>query len=217
MERGRPEPELARRSPTSTLPTRSPTRATQRVPGLLPLRRPRAPRTRAGLPDHHHHHRRRPALGHRRRQRHGRERQPPPQRERVRAVRGRGARSATPASRRPAGGPLLLDLERAQPPPLHQADQEAPNIYRNMVNAAIPQIRAANKNAKILVGEPAPVGRAPKAMGPNEFLRKWLCLNKRFKRTRPRAPAAAASRRSTRRASRTTRTAPPRACRRSAT
>ena len=52
------------------------------------------------------------------------------------------------------------------------------------MNAAIPQIRAnAVPGAKILVGELAPVGRAPKAMGPTEFLRKWLCLNKRFKRT----------------------------------
>ena len=61
---------------------------------------------------------------------------------------------------------------------------EAPRIYRNMVDAAIPQIRSnAVPGAKILVGELAPVGRAPRAMGPTEFLRKWLCLNKRFKRT----------------------------------
>ena len=61
--------------------------------------------------------------------------------------------------------------------------KSAPNIYRNMVDAAIPRIRAANKNAKIFIGETAPVGRAPKAMGPKEFFRKWLCLNNRFKRT----------------------------------
>ncbi len=62
--------------------------------------------------------------------------------------------------------------------------KDAPRIYRDLVNAAIPQIRAnAVGGAKILVGELAPVGRAPKAMGPTEFLRKWLCLNKRFKRT----------------------------------
>ena len=62
--------------------------------------------------------------------------------------------------------------------------KEAPKIYRDLVNAAIPQIRAnAVPGAKIFVGELAPVGRAPKAMGPTEFLRKWLCLNKRFKRT----------------------------------
>ena len=62
--------------------------------------------------------------------------------------------------------------------------KDAPKIYRDLVNAALPQIRSnAVPDAKILVGELAPVGRAPKAMGPTEFLRKWLCLNKRFKRT----------------------------------
>ena len=61
--------------------------------------------------------------------------------------------------------------------------KSAPVIYRNMVNEAIPRIRAANKNARIWIGETAPVGRAPKAMGPTEFLRRWLCLNKRFRRT----------------------------------
>jgi hypothetical protein len=62
--------------------------------------------------------------------------------------------------------------------------KEAPKIYRDLVNAAIPQIRSnAVPDAKILVGELAPVGRAPKAMGPKEFFRKWLCLNKRLKRT----------------------------------
>ena len=83
---------------------------------------------------------------------------------------------------RPAGGPLLLDLERAQPPQLPEAaPSEAPGIYRKLVDAAIPAIRAnAVPDAKILVGELAPVGRAPKSMGPTEFLRKWLCLNKRL-------------------------------------
>ena len=61
--------------------------------------------------------------------------------------------------------------------------KSAPNIYRNLVDAAIPRIRAVNKNAKIFIGETAPVGRAPKAMGPKEFFRKWLCLNNRFKRS----------------------------------
>jgi hypothetical protein len=62
--------------------------------------------------------------------------------------------------------------------------KEAPVIYRKMVDAAVPAIRAnAIPGAKILVGELAPVGRAPKSMGPKEFFRKWLCLNKSFKRT----------------------------------
>ena len=61
--------------------------------------------------------------------------------------------------------------------------RSAPAIYRKMVDAAIPKIRAANKNARIFIGETAPVGRAPKAMGPKEFIRKWLCLNSRLRRT----------------------------------
>jgi hypothetical protein len=61
--------------------------------------------------------------------------------------------------------------------------RSAPAIYRKMVDAAIPKIRAVNKNARIFIGETAPVGRAPKAMGPKEFFRKWLCLNKRYRRT----------------------------------
>jgi hypothetical protein len=62
--------------------------------------------------------------------------------------------------------------------------KEAPRIYRNLVNEAVPQIRAnAVPGARVFVGELAPVGRAPRAMGPTQFLREWLCLNKRFKRT----------------------------------
>ena len=61
--------------------------------------------------------------------------------------------------------------------------KSAPVIYRKMVDAAIPKIRAANKNARIFIGETAPVGRAPKAMGPKQFIRKWLCLNSRLRRT----------------------------------
>jgi cellulase (glycosyl hydrolase family 5) len=59
----------------------------------------------------------------------------------------------------------------------------SPTIYRGLVDAAIPQIRAnAVSGAQIFVGETAPVGRPGKAMGPTAFLRRWLCLNKRFRR-----------------------------------
>ncbi len=60
----------------------------------------------------------------------------------------------------------------------------SPGIYRQLVDAAIPQIRKnAVSDAQIFVGETAPVGRAGKAMGPVAFLRRWLCLNKRFRRS----------------------------------
>ena len=58
---------------------------------------------------------------------------------------------------------------------------QAPQIYRRMVDRAVPAIR--QNGVRVFVGELAPVGRRPRAMGPTEFLRKWLCLDGRFKRT----------------------------------
>ena len=61
---------------------------------------------------------------------------------------------------------------------------QAPRLYRNMVNAALPLVqRNGRSGVRIFVGELAPVGRAPRAMGPKAFLRRWLCLNKRLRRT----------------------------------
>jgi hypothetical protein len=61
---------------------------------------------------------------------------------------------------------------------------QAPRLYRNMVNAALPLVqRNARSGVRIFVGELAPVGRAPRAMGPKEFLRRWLCLNRRLRAT----------------------------------
>ncbi len=61
---------------------------------------------------------------------------------------------------------------------------QAPRVYRRMVDAALPLVRANGPSgANVFVGELAPVGRAPVAMGPKEFLRKWLCLNRRYNRT----------------------------------
>jgi len=61
----------------------------------------------------------------------------------------------------------------------------APGLYRRLVDEAIPQIRRnAAGGAKVFVGETAPVGRAGKVIGPKAFLRRWLCLNKRFRSLR---------------------------------
>jgi cellulase (glycosyl hydrolase family 5) len=61
---------------------------------------------------------------------------------------------------------------------------QAPAIYRSLVDAGVPAIRAnAPSAAKVFVGETAPVGRAGKVIGPRAFIQKWLCLNKRFKRS----------------------------------
>ncbi len=62
---------------------------------------------------------------------------------------------------------------------------QAPRLYRNMVDAALPLVRRhGSGGVRVLVGELAPVGRAPIAMGPKEFFRKWLCLDRRLRRTR---------------------------------
>jgi hypothetical protein len=61
----------------------------------------------------------------------------------------------------------------------------APRLYRNMVNEAVPAIRRHGRSGvRIFVGELAPVGRAPRAMGPKAFFRRWLCLNRRLRATR---------------------------------
>ena len=60
----------------------------------------------------------------------------------------------------------------------------APRLYRNMVNQALPAVRRNGRSGvRIFVGELAPVGRAPVATGPTAFLRRWLCLNTRLRRT----------------------------------
>jgi hypothetical protein len=61
--------------------------------------------------------------------------------------------------------------------------REAPRIYRELVAAALPRIRKAAPDAKVLVGETAPVGKPGTTIGPAEFMRRWLCLDKDFNRT----------------------------------
>jgi hypothetical protein len=59
-----------------------------------------------------------------------------------------------------------------------------PRLYRNMVNQALPEVRRNGPpGVRVFVGELAPVGRAPRVMGPTAFLRRWLCLNTGFRRT----------------------------------
>jgi hypothetical protein len=59
--------------------------------------------------------------------------------------------------------------------------REAPRLYRALVDAALPRIRAAAPEVDVLVGETAPVGKPGTTIGPAEFLRKWLCLDERFR------------------------------------
>jgi hypothetical protein len=58
---------------------------------------------------------------------------------------------------------------------------ESPEIYRGLVEAAIPAIRKnAASGAKVLVGETAPSARAGTSIGPREFIQRWLCLDGAF-------------------------------------
>ena len=60
--------------------------------------------------------------------------------------------------------------------------REAPRIYRQLVAAALPRIREHASDAKVLVGETAPVGKPGTTIGPAEFMRRWLCLDEDFDR-----------------------------------
>ena len=60
--------------------------------------------------------------------------------------------------------------------------REAPRIYRELVAAAVPRIHEHAPDAKVLVGETAPVGKPGTTIGPAEFMRRWLCLDEDFAR-----------------------------------
>ena len=63
-------------------------------------------------------------------------------------------------------------------------NEDAPRIYREMVAAALPALRgAAAEDAKVLVGETAPIRRPGAVLGPRDFVRRWLCLDERFQPT----------------------------------
>jgi hypothetical protein len=63
---------------------------------------------------------------------------------------------------------------------------ESPHIYRHLVNAAAPAIRAADPTSEILAGALAPRGADPRsrnsAMRPLTFLRAFGCVNARYHR-----------------------------------
>jgi len=57
----------------------------------------------------------------------------------------------------------------------------APALYRAMVAAALPAVRANAPGTRVLVGELASSGREGTSTGPREFLRRWLCLDRGFR------------------------------------
>jgi hypothetical protein len=63
-------------------------------------------------------------------------------------------------------------------------NDDAPRIYREMVVAALPALReAAGEDAKVLIGETAPIRRPGSVLGPRDFLQRFLCLDKEFQPT----------------------------------
>jgi hypothetical protein len=62
-------------------------------------------------------------------------------------------------------------------------NEDAPRLYRDLVAAALPALRGAAPDAKVLVGETAPIRRPGAVLGPRDFVRRWLCLDERFQAT----------------------------------
>lgn len=59
----------------------------------------------------------------------------------------------------------------------------SPHLYRELVRAAVPEVRAADPGAEIVVGELAPVGNDPRSVNtpvkPLRFLRELACVDER--------------------------------------
>ena len=123
----------------------------ERLPGLLPLRRPDRARSALGLPDHHHDHRRRAALGDGGRQRHA------AANANYRPSPGEYANFAAAVAKRYSGIYAGLPAVRyftIWNEPNHRQfikpTKSAPGIYRNLVDAAIPQIRRSEQEREDL-------------------------------------------------------------------
>jgi hypothetical protein len=60
----------------------------------------------------------------------------------------------------------------------------APRIYRSMYVRAYKAVKAADPNAKVLIGETSPYARRGLSTAPLAFLRAVTCVDKRYKRRR---------------------------------
>jgi hypothetical protein len=64
----------------------------------------------------------------------------------------------------------------------------SPHVYRGLVRAAVPQIRAADRGAEIVAGELAPIGNEPISdntpMKPLPFLQEMACVDDRYRTIR---------------------------------
>jgi hypothetical protein len=62
--------------------------------------------------------------------------------------------------------------------------KNGPALYRNLYLAGYNAIKAADPEAKVLIGETAPAGRARYSTAPLAFLRGVTCVNKSYKRAK---------------------------------
>jgi hypothetical protein len=70
----------------------------------------------------------------------------------------------------------------------HRCSPTAPNLYRSLVRAAYPAVKAADPGAQVLIGALSPRGQRPRnaktVMRPLLFLRRLGCRNDGFRRIR---------------------------------
>ena len=62
--------------------------------------------------------------------------------------------------------------------------ENAPLIYRRLYQAGYEGVKAGNPNAEVLMGETAPYFRKRLAIAPLEFIRRMVCLDDEFKKTK---------------------------------
>jgi len=62
--------------------------------------------------------------------------------------------------------------------------RNAPTLYRALYTRGYAAIKAADRRAKVLIGETAPFAQGRRATAPLAFLRKVACVNNRYRRTR---------------------------------
>ena len=68
----------------------------------------------------------------------------------------------------------------------------SPALYRDLLNAFAPAIHAVHASNRVVTGGFAPLERPRASVGPQEFVRRMLCMKGR-KRPRPRRPGCSAS------------------------
>lgn len=61
---------------------------------------------------------------------------------------------------------------------------EGPRLYRDLYRNGYKAIKSVDRKAEVLIGEMSPFKKGSSSTAPLEFLRKVLCVNERYKRTK---------------------------------